>query len=85
MGLPGSLPAARSTARQSSWSTATQDLEAGPCHRGAGSLRFGRSASRDLTGLTPLSLDGAFHMEASYTEGFATIVHDYLASRRPRR
>jgi hypothetical protein len=26
-----------------------------------------------------LSYDGAFHMESSYSEGYASIVHDYLA------
>ncbi len=59
-------------------STATTDLQVAWCRRGEGTVRFERSAARDLTGLAPVSYDGAYHMEASYSEGYATIVHDFL-------
>ena len=49
------------------------------CRRGEGTVRFSASPSRDLTGLAPRSYDGAFHMEASFSESWATIVYDYLA------
>jgi hypothetical protein len=57
---------------------ATQDLQVAWCQQGEGSVRFSQSAARDLTGLAPLSYDGAFHMQCSYSEGFAVITHDYL-------
>lgn len=59
-------------------STATQDLVVAWCRRGEGSVRFEPSAARDLSGLSPQSYDGAFHMETSYAEGYAAIAHDYL-------
>ncbi len=58
---------------------ATQDLRVAWCRRGEGSVRFQPSAARDLSELAPLSYDGAFHKESSYSEGYASIVHDYLA------
>ena len=61
-------------------STATHDLDISWCRRGEGVVRFDASAARDLSALVPTAYDGAFHMEASYSEGFATIAHDFLAS-----
>lgn len=60
-------------------STATQDLRVAWCRRGDGEVRFAASAARDLSGLAPLSYDGAYHFEASYAEGYATIARDFLA------
>jgi acetoacetate decarboxylase len=57
---------------------AAQDVTVSSCRRGEGSVCFEPSADRDLSGLAPLSYDGAFHMESSYSEGYATIDHDYL-------
>ncbi len=60
-------------------SAAMQDLEVHVCRRGKGTVEFGVSPLCDVTCLKPLAFGEAFYMESSYSEGFATIAHDYLA------
>ncbi|HVA87801.1 MAG TPA: acetoacetate decarboxylase family protein [Candidatus Saccharimonadales bacterium] len=60
-------------------SGATGDLQVHAAFRGRGTVHFEPSPFGDLTGLRPLEYGAAYYFEASYSEGFATIVHDYLA------
>ncbi len=45
---------------------------------GDGVVSFGASPVYDLTDFKPLSYAGAFYLEMDYTEGYGTIVHDFL-------
>lgn len=47
--------------------------------RGTGSIALGASPRCDLTPLAPLKYGDAFHMESSYSEGYARVVYDYLS------
>jgi acetoacetate decarboxylase len=58
---------------------AMQDVQVHACFRGRGVVKLEPTALGDVTCLTPAAYHGAFYLEASYTETFATIVHDYLA------
>ena len=46
--------------------------------RGDGAVTLGRSASCDLTPLTPRACGEAFYLELSYSEGYGEIAYDYL-------
>ena len=58
--------------------SATTDLVMHVAYRGHGTVHFQPSPAGDFTALTPLQYLDAFYFEASYSEGFATIVLDYL-------
>ena len=57
----------------------TRDLEVHAFAQGKGTIELGASPRCDLTPLTPLEYGDAFHMESSYTEGYARVVYDYLS------
>ena len=59
-------------------SETTQDVELRAFARGTGSIVLGASPRCDLTPLAPLEYGDAFHMESSYSEGYARVVYDYL-------
>ena len=46
--------------------------------RGDGAVTLGRSASCDLTPLTPSAYREAFYLELSYSEGYGEVAYDYL-------
>ena len=56
----------------------TQDVEVHSFTKGKGTIELGASPRCDLTPLAPLRYGDAFHMESSYTEGYARVVYDYL-------
>jgi acetoacetate decarboxylase len=58
---------------------ATLDIEIHVAYRGRGTVHFEPSALCEVSGLRPLAYGDAFYFEASYGEGFARIVYDYLA------
>jgi len=60
-------------------SETTQDVEVHSAARGTGTVELGASPRCDLTPLAPLAYGDAFHMESSYTEGYARVVYDYLS------
>lgn len=55
-----------------------RDVEVHSAARGTGSIVLGASPRCDLTPLAPLEYGDAFHVESSYSEGYARVVHDYL-------
>ena len=57
----------------------TQDVEVHAFAQGTGTVELGASPRCDLTSLAPLEYGEAFHMESSYTEGYARVVYDYLS------
>lgn len=61
---------------------ATTDLQVHVAYRGRGTVHFEPSPQGDFTGLAPIEYLGSYYFEASYSEGFATIVHDYLAGEK---
>ena len=60
-------------------SETTQDVEVHAFAQGTGTIELGASPRCDLTPLAPLEYGDAFHMESSYTEGYARVVYDYLS------
>lgn len=56
----------------------TQDVEVHSFAQGKGTIELGASPRCDLTPLAPLEYGDAFHMESSYSEGYARVVYDYL-------
>ena len=56
----------------------TRDVEVLTLAKGTGTVELGASPRCDLTPLAPLEYGEAFHMESSYTEGYARVVYDYL-------
>ncbi|MXW05942.1 MAG: hypothetical protein F4Z81_12880 [Gemmatimonadetes bacterium] len=60
-------------------SETTQDVEVHAFAQGKGTIELGASPRCDLTPLAPLDYGDAFHMESSYTEGYARVVYDYLS------
>ena len=60
--------------------TASQDFTVHTCRRGQGTVELAPSDRCDITCLEPLTCGDAFCMVASYGEGYASIVHDYLGS-----
>jgi acetoacetate decarboxylase len=61
--------------------TASQDFAVHTCSRGQGTVELAPSDRCDITCLKPLTCGDAFYIVASYGEGYASIVHDYLSSR----
>jgi acetoacetate decarboxylase len=61
--------------------TATRDLQIDACRRGQGTVELAATRRCDVTCLGSSARGEAFHFAASYAEGFATIVHDYLVGR----
>jgi len=59
--------------------SATTPLDVHVAYRGHGTVHFEPSPAGDFTALAPIEYREAFYFEASYSEGFATIVPDYLA------
>ncbi|MDE2845830.1 MAG: acetoacetate decarboxylase family protein [Gemmatimonadota bacterium] len=59
-------------------SETTQDVEVHAFAQGKGTIELGASPRCDLTPLKPMEYGDAFHMESSYTEGYARVVYDYL-------
>ena len=62
---------------------ASLDLKMGPVYRGRGTVAFEPSPLCDVTALRPRSFGDAYYFEADYSEGYATIAHDYLADTSP--
>ena len=60
-------------------SETTRDVEVYSFAQGKGTIELGASPRCDLTPLAPLEYGDAFHMESSYTEGYARVVYDYLS------
>ncbi len=60
---------------------AVRDFRAHVCFRGRGVVKLEASPLCDVTCLRPVAYHDAFYLEASYTETFAKIVHDYLAGQ----
>ena len=56
----------------------TSEVTVHECRMGDGVVSFGASPVYDLTDFKPLSYAGAFYLEMDYTEGYGTIVHDFL-------
>ena len=50
----------------------------GPPLSGDGVVQFQPSPTYNLTGLTPIEYMGTHYLEMNYTEGYASIVHDFL-------
>lgn len=61
---------------------AMQDLQVHAVFRGKGTVRFEPNPLCDLTSFEPRSYRDSFHMEASYTETYGRIAHDYLEEPR---
>lgn len=59
-------------------SETARDVEVHSAARGTGRIVFGASPRCDLTPLAPLEYGDAFHLESSYSEGYARVVYDYL-------
>ena len=59
-------------------SETARDVEVHSVAKGRGTIELGASPRCDLTPLSPLEYGEAYHMESSYTEGYARIVYDYL-------
>lgn len=55
-----------------------RDVEVHSFAQGKGTIELDASPRCDLTPLKPLEYGDAFHMESSYTEGYARVVYDYL-------
>ena len=62
-------------------SETTRDVEVRAFAQGKGTIELGASPRCDLTPLKPLEYGDAFHMESSYSEGYARVVYDYLSER----
>lgn len=60
-------------------SETTRDVEMHAFAKGKGTIELGASPRCDLTPLAPLKYGDAYHMESSYSEGYARIVFDYLS------
>ena len=60
-------------------SETSQDVEVHAFAQGKGTIELGASPRCDLTPLKPMEYGDAFHMESSYTEGYARVVYDYLS------
>jgi acetoacetate decarboxylase len=58
---------------------ATSDVTLHVCRAGEGVVQFNPSPICDLADFTPLAYYGAHYVEMDYTEGYAEIVHDFLA------
>ena len=56
-----------------------QNVEVHSAARGSGRIVLGAAPRCDLTPLAPLEYGDTFHMESSYSEGYARIVYDYLS------
>ncbi|MCY3773266.1 MAG: acetoacetate decarboxylase family protein [Gemmatimonadetes bacterium] len=56
-----------------------QDVDVHAFSKGKGTVGLGAAPRCDLTSLAPLEYGDAFHMESSYSEGFARVVYDYLS------
>jgi acetoacetate decarboxylase len=63
-------------------SSATTDLDLHVAYGGRGTVAFQPSPQGDFTALAPIEYLGAYYFEASYSEGYGTIVLDYLAGDR---
>lgn len=48
------------------------------CRKGSGVVQLDESPIYNLSGLKPIEYLSAFYVEQDYTEGFATVVKDYL-------
>jgi acetoacetate decarboxylase len=59
--------------------SATTDVTVHVSRSGDGVVQFNPSPVYDLTGLAPLEHFGACYAEMDYTEGYAEVVHDFLA------
>lgn len=59
----------------------TRDVEVHAFAQGKGTIVLGASLRCDLTPLAPLEYGDAFHMESSYSEGYARVVYDYLSEK----
>lgn len=55
-----------------------RDVEVHSMGKGKGTIELGTSPRCDLTPLAPLKYGDAFHMESSYSEGYARVVYNYL-------
>lgn len=60
-------------------SETTRDVEVHVFAKGKGTIELGACPRCDLKPLKPLEYGDAFHMESSYTEGYARVVYDYLS------
>ena len=58
---------------------ANSDVVVHCCHRGESTVKFEPIPTYDLSHFTPLEYLGAYYLEQDYTEGYATIAHDFLA------
>ena len=59
-------------------SETAQNVEVHSTAKGKGVIALGASRRCDLTPLSPVEYGDAFHMESSYSEGYARIVYDYM-------
>ncbi|MBI2502463.1 MAG: acetoacetate decarboxylase family protein [Candidatus Latescibacteria bacterium] len=58
---------------------AVENFQAHACFRGRGVVKLEASPLCDVTCLQPVAFGEAFYLEASFSETFARIEHDYLA------
>ena len=57
---------------------AATDVTVHVCRAGDGVVQFNPSPVYDLSDLAPLEYYGAHYVEMDFTEGYATVVHDFL-------
>ena len=62
-------------------STALSEVTVHVCRSGEGVVEFGTSPIFDLSDFKPLEYFGAHYVEMDYTEGYAEIIHDFLAEK----
>lgn len=59
-------------------SSAVSDVVVHDCRRGNGSVQFMPNQVCDLSSLSPRKIGDVYYLDTSFTEGYASIVHDYL-------
>ena len=59
--------------------SAASDTTVHVCRSGDGVVQFSPSPIYDLSGFAPTECLEAYYVEMDYTEGYAEIVHDFLA------
>ena len=62
-------------------SETVRNVEVHSAAKGTGRIVLGASPRCDLTPLAPLEYGDAFHLESSYSEGYAQVVYDYLGEK----
>jgi acetoacetate decarboxylase len=56
----------------------TSDKQIHVCRAGDGVVQFNPSPIYDLSDFEPISYHGAYYVETDFTEGYGTVLHDFL-------